>query len=153
MKVHPNENILSEVHPKRLKKTEKSSDTEFGTILKERIENSAKGDAGVQNSTFLSHVSDVRFNTVSPIEKTTIIDRVEKYLDILDEYHQKLGNPQATLKDMYPFIQEMEERKKTLLPLLDSLQDGDRLKDILNQALITSSLEIIKFNRGDYLNA
>ena len=153
MKVHPNENILSEVHPKRLKKTEKSSDIEFGTILKERIENSAKGDADIQNSTFLGHVSDVRFNTVSPIEKTTIIDRVEKYLDILDEYHQKLGNPQATLKDMYPFIQEMEERKKTLLPVLDSLQDGDRLKDILNQALITSSLEIIKFNRGDYLNA
>jgi len=30
------------------------------------------------------------------------------------------------------------------------LPDGDLLREILNQTLIVSSLEVLKFNRGDY---
>jgi len=47
----------------------------------------------------------------------------------------------------------METEKETLAPVLNSLPPEDGLKDILNQALITSSLEVIKFNRGDYVNS
>jgi len=45
----------------------------------------------------------------------------------------------------------MEKKTAELIPTLESLPDGDKLKDILNQALVTSTVEIIKFNRGDYV--
>jgi hypothetical protein len=37
--------------------------------------------------------------------------------------------------------------------VLGSLPEGDGLKDILNQALVTAEVEIIRFRRGDYLTA
>ncbi len=41
--------------------------------------------------------------------------------------------------------------KDQLSEKLDSISNEDGLKDILNQTLITASLEVIKFNRGDYI--
>jgi len=47
----------------------------------------------------------------------------------------------------------METEQEALAPVLNSLPPGDGLKDILNDALVTSSLEVIKFNRGDYVDS
>ena len=44
----------------------------------------------------------------------------------------------------------MEMEKEGLTSALNSLPDGDGLKDVLNEVMITSSLEAAKFNRGDY---
>jgi hypothetical protein len=46
----------------------------------------------------------------------------------------------------------MEAGNEILTSAVNSLSDGDELKNILNQVIITSSVEIIKFNRGDYVN-
>jgi hypothetical protein len=43
--------------------------------------------------------------------------------------------------------------KDQLSGLLDSMPNDDGLKHILNQTLITASLEVIKFNRGDYITS
>jgi len=45
------------------------------------------------------------------------------------------------------------KEKDQLSRVLDSMPNEDRLKDILNQTLITASLEVIKFNRGDYITS
>ena len=152
MKINPNDKILANAHPEKVNKEEKPPGKEFGAILNESIENTSKAGAGTAKPTPINNLPEVQFNPFFPVKETPPIDRVEKFLDILDEYQNKLGNPQATLKNIYPLINEMEAGREKLLPLLDSLADGDGLKDILNQALTTSSLEIIKFNRGDYLN-
>jgi hypothetical protein len=150
MKIHHNDEILKNAYPQKIEKDERTLDREFGAILKEAVENSSKVDAGDQKPS-INTISEIQFNTFLSGEKIPMVDRVEKYLDLLDEYRQKLANPQVTLKDIYLLINEMEVGKQSLIPVLNSLPDGDGLKDILNQALITSSLEIIKFNRGDYL--
>ena len=150
MKIHHNDEILKDPYPQKIKKDERTLDREFGAILKEAVENSSKVNAEDQKPP-INTISEIRFNTFLSGEKIPMVDRVEKYLDLLDEYRQKLANPQVTLKDIYLLINEMEVEKQSLIPVLNSLPDGDGLKDILNQTLITSSLEIIKFNRGDYL--
>jgi len=150
MKIHPNDEILKNAYPQKIKKDERTIDREFGAILKEAVENSSKVDAEDQKPP-INTISEIQFNTFLFGEKIPMVDRVEKYLDLLDEYRRKLANPQVTLKDIYLLINEMEVEKQSLIPVLNSLPDGDGLKDILNQTLITSSLEIIKFNRGDYL--
>jgi len=150
MKIHHNDEILKNAYPQKIEKDERTLDREFGAVLKEAVENSSKVDAEDQKPS-INTVSEIQFNTFLSGEKIPMVDRVEKYLDLLDEYRQKLANPQVTLKDIYLLINEMEVGKQSLIPVLNSLPDGDGLKDILNQALMTSSLEIIKFNRGDYL--
>ncbi|UCF56086.1 MAG: hypothetical protein JSW15_08245 [Deltaproteobacteria bacterium] len=152
MKIHPNDEIFKDAYPAKIKKNERSSSREFGAILNEHIENSSKTDAGTKSPPITNTISEIQSDPSPPVGKNPIIDRTETFLDILDEYHQKLGNPQFILKDIYPLINEMEAQNEGLIPVLNSLPDGDELKDILNQVLITSSLEIIKFNRGDYLN-
>jgi len=151
MKIHPNDEILKNAYPQKIEKDERTLDREFGAILKEAVENSSKVDAEDQKPPIINTISEIQFNTFLSGEKIPMVDRVEKYLDLLEEYRQKLANPQVTLKDIYLLINEMEVEKQSLIPVLNSLPDGDGLKDILNQTLITSSLEIIKFNRGDYL--
>jgi len=150
MKIHHNDEILKNAYPQKIEKDERTLDREFGAILKEAVENSSKVDAEDQKPS-INTISEIQFNTFLSGEKIPMVDRVEKYLDLLDEYRQKLANPQVTLKDIYLLINEMEVEKQSLIPVLNSLPDEDGLKDILNQALMTSSLEIIKFNRGDYL--
>ena len=152
MKINPNDKILANTHTEKIDKKEKPSGKAFGAILSERIENASKAGVETAKPTPINTLSEIQLNSFFPAKETPTIDRVEKLLDILDEYQNKLGNPQATLKDIYPLITKMEAGREQLLPLLDSIADGDGLKDILNQALTTSSLEIIKFNRGDYLN-
>jgi hypothetical protein len=45
----------------------------------------------------------------------------------------------------------MDKLKDTLAPVLDSLPDDEKLKDIANETLVTASLEVTKFYRGDYI--
>lgn len=152
MKINPFDQISKNAYPEKIKKPEKPIGKEFGSILEETIENSSKVATEAQKPPTINNVSNVQFNTFPPVKNIPIIENIAKFLNILDEYQQKLGNSQFTLKDIYPLINHMEAEKENLIPVFDSLPDGDGLKDILNQALITSSVEIIKFNRGDYLN-
>ena len=151
MKIHPNDEIFKNGYPEKVKKNEKTEHKDFGAIFRQIIQKSSKLNTGAQKPAIINNVSPIKFNTFSPAEKIPIMDRLERFLDILDEYHQKLGNPQVTLRNIYPTINRMEVEKESLIPVLNSLPDRDELKDILNHALITASLEAIKFNRGDYL--
>ncbi len=99
----------------------------------------------------ISSISPIQLDMLSPAQNGSIADRVENLLNMLDEYQQKLKDPHFSLKEIDPLVKQMEKEEENLAPILDSLVEDDGLKDILNQALVTSSLETIKFNRGDYI--
>jgi hypothetical protein len=152
MKILPIDKILKTTHPVKTPEPAKPVGHEFKTILQETVDNSTKIDTRTQIPPMISNTSIIEFNTLTPVENTSIIDLTERMLDILDNYQQELSDPNAPLRDIHPLIKEMEMEKERLIPLLDSLPDGDGLKDILNQILITTSVEIMKFNRGSYVN-
>ena len=79
------------------------------------------------------------------------MDRVENLIDLLDHYRQMLSDPSNSLKKIDPIIKEIDQQKEKLAPALDSLPDGEELKDIVNQTLVIASLETTKFYRGDYI--
>ena len=153
MEIYSKERVLRSSYPEAIKKNKEPTEKKFGTVLQETIKRSSGVMSGTQGLSMMNNISEVRLNQFYQNEKTRIIFRVENFLDILDEYHQRLGNPQDTLKDIYPLINSMAAEKEDLISSLNSLSDGDELKEILNQTLITSSIEIIKFNRGDYISA
>ena len=77
-----------------------------------------------------------------------IVEQTEKLLDILTDYQHMLGNPSIPLTSIHPVIEQIEMEKETLVHAISSLCDGDGLIDILNQVIILSSFEIIRFKGG-----
>jgi hypothetical protein len=86
----------------------------------------------------------------NPGEKSLVLE-AESMLDLLEDYQKQMENPLLTLKDVYPLVERMERETERLSPVLESLPEGSAIKDILNRILVASSVEVIKFNRGDYL--
>ena len=88
-------------------------------------------------------------NPYMPIAAT--IDQIENMLDLLDEYRHQLADPNSTLRDIHPLVESLEAANKQLAPLLDSIAEGDQLKQILNETLVTTSTEVFKYNKGEYI--
>jgi len=154
MKIDPNQEIVKSVYPDKTTGPDKPADDKFGTMLKDAINNEpSKSSARSENPQMINNISSIQLNPLSVVQDNPIVERTENFLDILEEYQAKLNDPQATLRDIHPLIERMETEKETLTPALNSLPPGDGLKNILNDALITSSLEVIKFNRGDYVDS
>ena len=151
MKIETNQNIQKSLYPDISSKNEKAQGKGFKAVLKNEVEKSSNVISQNQKMPSLSCISPVQLNMLSPTQNKSIIERVENLLNILDEYQEKLKDPGISLKEIDPIIKQMEREKKNLAPVLDSIVEGDGLKNILNQTLVTSSLETIKFNRGDYI--
>jgi hypothetical protein len=104
-----------------------------------------------QPSAVVVSVLPGNMQNLTALDKPSTIKRLENVLDMLDDYRRKLADPNVTLKDIQPLISTLENENKELKPELNALAQGDKLKQILNQTLITTSLEVIKFNKGDYI--
>ena len=150
MEVHSNYEILKAGYPKKNDKNQEPVNKEFGAILNETIAETSQTDTGPRKTAMVESISGIQFDSPPSLNENPIIERTEKLLDTLDNYREKLQNPEISLEDINPLVSKMETEIEGLITALNSLPDGDGLKDILNEAMITSSLEIAKFNRGDY---
>ncbi len=153
MKIYGNDGILKEVYPQNTRKNEKTPNADFKNILKESVENAPKNPSKIKPSTLMDPVSAIRFNPLSTQDKIITIDRVHNLLNLLDNYRKQLRDPHVTLRTLEPLMNTIAKEKNQLSGLLDSISNEDGLKHILNQTLITASLEVIKFNRGDYITS
>ena len=154
MKIDPNQEILKSAYPDKTIRPDKPADKEFGTMLKDAINNEpAKTSSENVKPQMISSIPNIQLNPLFAVQDNPTAERTENFLDILEEYQNKLLDPQATLRDIHPLIQKMETEQEALAPVLNSLPPGDGLKDILNDALVNSEVEVIKFNRGDYVDA
>ena len=152
MEIDPNEKILTSDYPERSRKTELSSDGTFGRIYEELIEASHETDVRSDETPAVTNAPDLQMNFFQSEGEMPVVERAERLLDLLDEYQQKLANPVFTLRDISPLIDELKADNKRLVSSVHSLSEGDELKNILSQIIVTASVEIIKFNRGDYMN-
>ena len=154
MKIDPNQEIVKSIYPYKTSGPDKPVDDKFGTMLKDAINNEpSKTSSGKVKPKMMSSIPNIQLNPLFAVQDNPIAERTESFLDILEEYQRKLLDPQTTLRDIHPLIQRMKTEKETLTPVLNSLPPGDGLKDILNDALVTSEVEVIKFNRGDYVDS
>lgn len=151
MEINPSGKISTPVYPEDVSKTGKPKDKTFGAILGQLIDNSSEVDPEDKRTPAVNKITEVELNPFLGEKRMVIIKGAERLLDTLNNYQQKLADPEFTLKDISPFIDEMKEENKNMVSAFNSLPDRDQLKEILNQVLITSSIEIIKFNRGDYV--
>lgn len=149
MKVNANPEILGGDYTVRNKHESNASGSQFSAILEESLENVANTNAAELQGSKIEGISKAQFDLFSKVENPTI-GQVENYLNMLTEYQEKLGNPDVSLREISPLLDQMNAENERLASALDSLPNEDGLKGILNETLIISSLETIKFNRGDY---
>ena len=150
MKINGFDHGVTRVHADKPARPAVPSPGGFGDILKEKL---APAPGTAASGIGLGLVEPTRFQPVAEAPANRLVGRVERYLDLLDDYRQQLADPRVSLKGLDAVVREMEAGKDALAPALGSLPEGEGIKDILNRTLVTASLEIIKFRRGDYLTA
>jgi hypothetical protein len=120
----------------------------FGEILRKTL--SAEAPAKPCAASTAAGVS-IQFQPAAPLPDPPNTARVAGFIDLLEDYQHQLADRRVSLKGLDPVLRAMEHGREELTPLLETLPEGDGLKDLLNRALVTAELEIIRFRRGDYL--
>jgi hypothetical protein len=151
MKIDNQHQVLKNIYQDSKTEPRQVAGEKFGDILSETIDNKKPEAAGTRPAAFVNSLSGIRPTSTVDLDRQAAIDRVENLLGLLDDYRQSLSDPRVSLRQVDPIVQEMDKVKETLTPVLDSLPDDEKLKDIVNQTLVTASLEITKFYRGDYI--
>lgn len=151
MKIDNQHQILKNLYQDRKNEPRQVAGEKFGDILNETIGNKKTEAAGTRVATFANPLSAIRPTSTVNLDRQAAIDRVENLLGLLDDYRRSLSDPAMSLKQIDPIVQDIDQMKETLTPVLDSLPNDEKLKDIVNQTLVTASLEVTKFYRGDYI--
>jgi hypothetical protein len=153
MKIIGNNEIIKSNYPDKSQRSEQGSKTDFKNILKESVEKSGPQATPIQSPSLVDPLSSVGFQPELPKDKFFTINRVENLINLLDDYRKQLADPAITLRSIEPVMKTIVKEKDQLSSLLDSMPNEEGLKDIVNRTLITASLEVIKFNRGDYITS
>jgi hypothetical protein len=153
MKIYGNDEIIKNSYADKTVQKEQSQNADFKNILKASVERTTQQQAKIQRSALIDPVSAIRFDPLSPEDKSTTVERVDNLLNLLDNYRNELADPQVTLRSIEPVMNTIVKEKEQLSSVLDSLTNEDGLKDIVNRTLITASLEVIKYYRGDYITS
>ena len=151
MKIENNHQIIKNLYPEGKTASRPAVGGKFDDILKETIENKKPEVAGSRPTAFVKPLSGIGSTETYGLSRQVAVERVEDLIDLLDRYRQMLSDPSNSLKKIDPIIQEIDQQKEKLAPVLDELPDGEKLKDIVNETLVTASLETTKFYRGDYI--
>jgi hypothetical protein len=149
MKIEGNSNLLGRVRLEPPASPATPAPGKFGEILKDSLSQAAVSDCAAAPAGTIC----VRFRPAEPAPAAAAVARLEGFLDLMSEYRSKLADPRVSLKGLEPVVHSLEQGRDKLSPLLGELPEGDGLRDILNQALVTTEIEIIRFRRGDYLPA
>jgi len=153
MKILNNEQVSKIFQYESNSKAQPPADQEFGAILKETVKNTTTAVLAPLQSTYINPLAGLQPVSSSSSAHRFTANSVEDMINLLDRYREKLADPRATMKQIDPVIREMTREMETLTPVLDSLSADDGLNTILNETLVTVSLEISKFYRGDYISA
>ena len=164
MKIQDDKNIQQALISESQNKTQKESG-DFEKALSEaqsKIEKSGRGgelspdeiqrlNYRLQNASFVPEPEGSSFNNHLGKSHGTEIKKVEQFLDLFESYTQALLDPEKNLKEIEPLVKSLEREKEKLLALGESLPEESVLRHIIDQTTILGALEVLKFNRGDYL--
>jgi len=152
MKIEDYHQVSGNFSPERKPNSPAAVSERFDDVLRKTIKSQGQEVAKPPSAAFVNPLAGIQPRANAEIDRRGAVDRLENLVDLLDHYRQHLSDPQITLKRIDPIIKEIEKQRQTLAPVLDALPEGEKLKDILNETLVTASLEVTRFYRGDYIS-
>lgn len=148
MKISDPSHIKSSVIQKKQAPAQ-PGDASFEKVLKKELAGLGISEPQHKLAQPLQHTTAIHIQP--PASRDAVISRVSQFIDVMEEYSLKLSSPQISLKEIAPLVERMEAETHNMRLLSEALPSGDGIKAILDESLIRSSVEIIKFNRGDYV--
>lgn len=142
---------MSTLQPVRQEKKQNVSAGGFQEIINEKM---GHAPADVQKPAVvppMSNIDSIRFDMWPGPDRKKILVAIDGFLALLETYQKQMGDPLVSLKETAGIVSRMELKVRELHEVWEALPDGDGIKDLLNRMLVASSVEAIKFNRGDYL--
>lgn len=124
----------------------------FQNSLETALSRGAAGKVESGQAAALSEPTGTHLNPAIAPSANDIAGQTDSLLELLESYADGLENPGATLKDLAPLLDRIEEGARQLMDSADrSSSAGSDLKHIAAQTALTATVEYIKFQRGDYL--
>jgi hypothetical protein len=145
MKIHGITDIPAGLQPGKAVPSAPAAPGGFRGILQTAIHSAAA------EGTAAAPVAPVALRPAVAAADDAAVAQLEGFLDILEDYRRQLADPRVSLKGLEASVRQVEQGREEAASLLRRIPDGGGLKDILNRALVTASLEIVRFQRGDYL--
>jgi hypothetical protein len=86
-------------------------------------------------------------------QSTVVSEKTDALLGLLDAYSNELKNPDVSLKNIAPILEQINQKADSLLKESLSLGAGNtNLKEIATQTVIAAQTEYHRFQRGDYVS-
>ena len=150
--IDPNKPMLNATEPNRAESRSNVKKGEFDALFRQAVDSTEAKGVETESARFISQIRPVQFTTDPLPSADRVVDRVQRLIDTMGVYQQKLIESRATLKDIQPLVQEMESQSQTLSAASNAVEGQKNLKTIVNQSLTIASMEIAKFNSGYYNN-
>ena len=103
----------------------------------------------VESTSFVSDIRPPQFSE-TPNKTDIVVDKLQRLIDTIESYRKRLQEKKYSLKEIQPLIKKMVVESESLSEITKKLSAQDSLQSIVNQSLILSSAEVIKFNSGFY---
>ena len=123
---------------------------EFDSVFREVADSTSIQGVAVESTHFISNLRPAQFATEPSPATNAVVDQVRRLIDTMEGYQQKLIEKDATLKDIQTLVHKMESESESLGAASKTVDEQDGLRTIIDQSLMLTSMEIIRFNSGHY---
>jgi len=148
--IDPNKPIVNVTGNNSAESRSKVKKGEFDAIFRQAVDSPEFKRSKTEQAPFLSDIRPAQFSSESVPSENMLVDRVQRLIDTMGAYQQKLIDSGATLKDIQSLVQKMANESESLSAKSNAVEGQQRLKTIVDQSLTLASMEIAKFNSGFY---
>lgn len=122
----------------------------FQQVFQNMFDQQKKEDQGPSAISHSSCPPPLTVSAVETIHANAGSQGMERFLDSLDAYQKKLADPHYSLRDLEPDLNRLEKEHRYLSRWAEKTVEDSPLKNIINEGLVTATLEIGRFRSGNY---
>jgi hypothetical protein len=145
-----NTHPFSGVDHQRPKISPGQNPTGFQKVFDDLLQNQTRDVAAPSSSTHPINPTPLTANAIEALPVKTDLQAMERFVDSLDAYQQRLADPACSLRDLEPVLGRLERAQRHLSDVSEKTPADSPLKDIINEGLVTATLEISRFRSGIY---
>lgn len=87
---------------------------------------------------------------LDPVHGDDALQKLDGSLVLLESYQSRLSDPTVPLHELQPDIDRLEHEAYQLQSTLLALPEDHPVRDLLNRSIVTMTVEIAKYRRGDF---
>jgi hypothetical protein len=141
---------LSGVDHQRPKISSGPNPTGFQKVFDDLLQNQTQGVTAPSTSAHAINPTFLTANAIETLPLKTGLQAMERLIDSLDAYQQRLADPDCSLRDLEPVLGRLEKAHRQLSDVSEKTSAESPLQDIINEGLVTATMEISRFRSGIY---